>query len=167
MLDIWIRCRFASKQLIAIPNNISCKWTPIVMLFTFVPFPNTIVFTIQRLKISGLEFGSEHSNKKKKYVAEGERLIISYCLHFILVGKVLQTQSCRNIRSYEWCIYIQDGKVQIICQVVCSFYHVIYAGISIFLNSFFVYRNICVWYARAMISRFFYFLLNFNVSKYF
>ena len=92
-------------------NNISCKWTPIVMLFTFVPFPNTIVFTIQRLKISGLEFGSEHSNKKKKYVAEGERLIIRYCLLFIWVGSVLQTQSCRNIRSYEWCIYIKNGKI--------------------------------------------------------
>ena len=48
------------------------------MLFTTVPFPNTIVLAIQCLKISGSEFGSNHYNKKKKYAAKGERLIISY-----------------------------------------------------------------------------------------
>ena len=113
-------------------NNISCKWTPTVMLFTTVPFPNTIVFTIQCLKISGLEFGSKYSNKKKKYVAEGERLIISYCLLFIWVGSVLQTQSCRNIRSYEWCIYIKDGKIANHLSSCLFLFHVIYAGILMF-----------------------------------
>ena len=59
--DIWIGWKDA-KQLIASLYTFM-QINPAMVPFKTRPFPSTIVFTIQCLKISGLEFGSKHSNE--------------------------------------------------------------------------------------------------------
>ena len=73
---------------------------PAMVPFKTRPFPSTIVFTIQCLKISGLEFGSKHSNEMIcKHVNPAEIRINHMFIVIFVSVTILQTQSTISIKT--------------------------------------------------------------------
>ena len=75
---------------------------PAMVPFKTRPFPSTIVFAIQCLKISGVEFGSKHSNEMIcKHVNPAEIRINHMFIVIFVSVTILQTQSTISIENHE------------------------------------------------------------------